>query len=85
MFWVAVGGILLVLCYLLLLSMGYVAGLADRRMRAGGSRPTSLAAMPHDEPIERLLKIAEMDPKGSEPDQGTSTDDHVFGHREVAY
>jgi hypothetical protein len=72
------------LCYLLFLSMGYVAGLADRRMAAGGNDPAPLGTRPQDEPVEKLLSMAERDPKGSGPDQDTSTEDHVFVRREVA-
>jgi hypothetical protein len=84
MFWVAGGCLLLVLCYLLFLSMGYVAGLADRRMETLDKGPDSLAAESQETAIERLLGIAEIDSRISDPDQGTSPDDRVFGHREVA-
>ena len=84
MFWVAGGCLLLVLCYVLFLSMGYLAGLADRRMETLDKGPTSLPTNARDKAIERLLGVAEIDSHTSDPDQGTSTKDRIFGHREVA-
>jgi len=84
MFWVAGGCLLLVVCYLLFLSIGYVAGLADRRMETLDEGPRSLATNAREKAIERLLGVAEIDSPLSDPDQGTSTEDRVFGRREVA-
>ncbi len=84
MFLIASGCVLLVLCYLLFLSMGYVAGQADRRIGNLEKGLPSLGVKSRKKPVEKHLGVDEMDRHHSAPNQGTSSHEPVFGQREVA-
>jgi hypothetical protein len=84
MFWVVSGCLLIVLCYLLFLSMGYVASLSDHVIERSGQAPLPVSAKPQEKPTMELSKVVDVGATMTTADHDDSTQTRLLEQRESA-